>query len=138
MLFKSTAPFSSIVLAGLTCVISTAFPTHSLAQQRPAQTPLKPDQLLTHVRIAAVSTCNLAKAKVSFDTAVGANGAAIATYTMEIHGGRIEGINQALQSNQVFSAVTTDIALIAFEICKDVIPQESQKKIEELKKATQR
>ena len=121
--------------------LATAFTLPSTAQTPPPrpgnQQPLRNEQLTRTIQVAAVTTCNLSKEKVSFELALGASSSAITSYIVQVHGGRLEGVAEALPPQQIFQAVTTNIALQAYQICKEVIPAESAKKIEEIIKNNQ-
>jgi len=128
-------------IAPVALALSAALPlpTAAQAQQRPQSNmePIKNEQLFRLTQVAAVTVCNLTNAKVSFDTALAATSSAVTTFILEVHGGKVEGVPATLPPQQVFQGATTDIAVQAYKFCKDNIPSENAKRIDDIIKNRQ-
>jgi len=130
-----------IASAALTVTAVLFLPGSAQAQaQQPRQGNQKPitnEQLTRAIQLAAVTTCNLSKEKVSFELALGASSNAVTSLIVQVHGGKFEGVTETLQPQQIFQSVTTNTAVQTYRICKELIPPESSKKIEEILKGAQ-
>jgi hypothetical protein len=128
-----------IASAAFTLTAALTLPGTAQAQQprQGSQQPVKDEQLTRMIQVSAVTVCNLSKAKISFETAIGASSSAVSAYVVQVHGGKFEGVAEALPPEQIFQAITTNIAVQSYRICKEVIPAESTKKIEDIIKNSQ-
>ena len=136
VLRSSTTWIASAVLT-MTTALALPCATQAQQQRQPNQQPIKDEQLTRLIQVSSVTVCNLLKVKTSFDNAIGATSNAISTYIIQVHGGKFEGVAESPTPEQIFQVITTNMALQSYQVCKELVPSDSAKKIEDVIKSRQ-
>lgn len=114
------------------------FPVPTIAQQHsvPAN-PISDKELNLLLVGAALTTCELASNKVSYDISVQSSSSSVVSVIGQIFGGKIASVSTALTPQQIFSVVSTEVALRTNSICPKVVPEDTKKQLLQIVKNRQ-
>jgi len=91
------------------------------------------------IQVSAVTVCSLTQGpdKVPYLAALRGSVPALASYVIQVHGGRIATVPRALSAQETNGLVLQEVVFDIYRRCKAAIPKEDLAKVEEAIKQSQ-